>query len=97
MASDQPKENPIMSSAEIFKLLAPNYSNGEMPVSELRPGMKAVEEVYSREGALGVRSGTVIDERIIRNLDALDIQFLKVDNQEETYAKTIRELTSGLP
>ena len=52
-----------------------------MNISELSAGMKVVEAVQSQEGALLVRSGQVVNERIIQTLRENNIQQVMVEAQ----------------
>ncbi|MBD3266778.1 hypothetical protein GF373_08920 [bacterium] len=56
----------------------------ELSTAELTPGMKVVEPVYSREGALLVREGAVLSERLIQTLRENDIVTVKIEAQRQT-------------
>jgi len=50
-------------------------------VSELTPGIKVVDAVYSKEGALLVRQGTVLTEHLIQTLKENNIPAVKIEAQ----------------
>lgn len=50
-------------------------------VSELSPGMRVIDPIYSKEGALLVRGGASLTDRMIKVLKDNNIQQIKVEAQ----------------
>ncbi len=53
----------------------------KMNVSDAEPGYRVVEPIYSKEGALLVRGGATLNERLIKVLKENDVQQVKVEAQ----------------
>lgn len=51
-------------------------------VSDLSPGMRVVDAIYNAEGALLVRQGVVLNDRMISVLKENNIQQIKVEAQQ---------------
>ncbi|MFB3789076.1 MAG: hypothetical protein ACE15F_22180 [bacterium] len=65
-------------------------------VSELVPGMKVVDAVFTKEGALLVRQGAVLSERLIQALKENNIPAVKVEAQRSDHEDMDEEETEDL-
>lgn len=82
-------EQPLLESyreearqrVEALKNTGQQRVSMEIAVSELEPGMKAVETIHNQDGALLVRSGAVINNRMIKLLRENGIQKIKIEGQ----------------
>ncbi len=63
----------------------------KISVSELSPGMKVIDAIYSNEGALLVREGAVLTERLIRTLKDHNIPSVKVEAQRNAPEEEVEE------
>ncbi len=66
---------------EDLKTQGPQKLAMPINVSELSPGMKIIDAIQSKDGALLVRAGQVVNERIIQILRENNIQQVKVEAQ----------------
>ncbi len=55
-----------------------------MSIPELSPGMKVIDAVYSKEGALLVRQGAVLNDRMIAILKENNVQQVRVEAQQSS-------------
>ena len=68
---------------ERLKSKASNRVAMELAVAELAPGMKVIAPVYSNEGALLVREGALLTDRLIQTLKENDIAKIKIEAQRQ--------------
>lgn len=54
----------------------------EMQVSDLQQGLKSVDTVHNKDGALLVRAGAVLNDRLIKLLRENNIGSIKVEGQK---------------
>lgn len=54
----------------------------EMPTAELQAGLKSVDTVHNKDGALLVRAGAVLNDRLIKLLRENNIDKIKVEGQK---------------
>ncbi len=67
---------------EELKNASPQRVVLELSVGELQPGLKSIETVNNKEGALMVRAGAVLNDRIIKLLRENNIEKIKVEGQK---------------
>lgn len=83
-------EDPLIESyrdearmrIEELKNTGPQRVMMEMSVNELQSGLKSVDTVHNKDGALLVRSGAVLNDRLIKLLRENGIDKIKVEGQK---------------
>lgn len=83
-------EDPLVESyreearvrIEELKNSGPQRVVMEMTVGELQAGLKSVDTVHNKDGALLVRAGAVLNDRLIKLLRENNIDKIKVEGQK---------------
>jgi len=97
-------ENPLLESyrleaqqqVEELRNLGHQRLTMTISVSELAPGMKVADAVYTKEGALLVRQGAALSERLIQSLKENNIPAVKIEAQRPDHAEMDGEETGDL-
>ena len=82
---------------ETLKRAGPQRVVMEIEVNDLQPGMRAVETIHNNEGAMLVKAGVSINNRMIKVLQENKVKKIKVEGQrriqtEEEFANQMEEL-----
>ena len=85
-------EEPLLESyrqeararVEALQNREPEMLELEVPVSELKAGMSVCEQVNSSEGALLVRPGAILTDRLIATLQQSGVETVRVKAQRST-------------